>query len=873
MALKSPYSRPLKIARALILSSAAVWSICSPAQTVALKPIGPAAASSDIQMSVNKSVTLDAFTEASVAFAVNPDIVEVNTFGGKVVLLARRSGNTLVTVILPGRMETIRVQVQDVAAPLEELEYRAGRPGASLESGYDWYSQRLSTGLDFLNKQGDETTRVRIYGIHQPGSQGREALWALQGASVEFASPGRSLTLLDRTVEGSALTLSGTALRGVHLLDGPLRLHAGLIGLNTWKNLIEPSSDGNRAVAVSYALESSSVALVPALLWLPDSKSDTPGVVAFGLKRGTLRDPWEAQGELGWSGKPGASAKLTFREAERQLWMQGTTRPAGFASPSGAGGAQTYMDASWLERVDAVTTGSATLSGSRLEVGDKPAETVSLRMDWRHRFSPNWNINAGASRAGYSSNEQSTRSNNAALGVGFNQETFGVAALYRYEETSASDRGGHGGRLTLDGKSGGFTGSVNLDVQQQAPTMDLLVQNRPDLAAVLAELGLVTGRPEAVIRQVRDNANLLAERGVSLGPLRLDPLRLQAGFDMSWRAGGVYRPELGLRFAVDESQGLASINRSFLSNARAAWRIWGNTNLQVNYARWVQKRDGLPTQTQSSLQFMLSVNFSGFTLPGSGRSPITGVVLRDDRSMGSPSADASPMADVEIVLDGARRTRTDAQGRFSFDAPGVGDHLVEAQLPPLPGAYFTAPSSVTLPAGGAARFGVTLAAARLSGRVRSDAGLPIPGIRVRLEGPASATTATDPTGAYVLTSPPGAAQISLVAESFPPGYDLTALPEINLELTRGSPAVRNFIVRAQRSLAGVITAKNPTGLKVSADGLGRSVTPDANGRFLLRGLPAGPLTLVVEGANAQVRQTVNISSEAGSVTKIELQVP
>jgi hypothetical protein len=351
---------------------------------------------------------------------------------------------------------------------------------------------------------------------------------------------------------------------------------------------------------------------------------------------------------------------------------------------------------------------------------------------------------------------------------------------------------------------------------------------------------------------------------------------VQAGLDVSWRGDGPARPELGMRLVDDRAQGVAAAHRAFVGTLYANWRVSSDTEVGVGWSRWMDRRDGQRGDANSSFQLMARTRFDALPVPGEGHRAIVGRVMRNDAgdsAGGSASAAAVPAAGVDVVLDRGRRTRTDAAGRFSFDNPGPGAHRVEAVLPPQPGVYFTSPSMQTVQAGGDASFSLNYSGARLSGSVRNDAGQPIPGVTVRVEGPSTGTAITDSSGVYRLGSPPGNARIFVVAETLPPGYEVLNLPPRSRALTHSDPAVVNFVVRAMRSVEGVASCPAGAPARVSVAEVSRQAAPDEKGRFVLRRLPAGRLTLVVSCPGMEFEHGIEIAAEPGIVRGLRLSPP
>ena len=73
-----------------------------------LPSIGAAA---DVKLTERETIVLPTPVDATAAFAVDASTVEASVSGGRVTLLARRAGQTLVTVVTPTAVETLVVQV------------------------------------------------------------------------------------------------------------------------------------------------------------------------------------------------------------------------------------------------------------------------------------------------------------------------------------------------------------------------------------------------------------------------------------------------------------------------------------------------------------------------------------------------------------------------------------------------------------------------------------------------------------------------------------------------------------------------------------------------------------------------------------------
>lgn len=829
---------------------------------------GPPAGSAELLRLAARETRALPFPGAVAVFAVDPSTVEASQANGEVVLLGRRAGRTLVTVVLPERVETLSVMVDPPPPLLPTSSASREGPGGSFDIRHDTLTGRSAASLAANFANGERATRLRLEGLREAHAAEGERSFALPWASLAFESPGRSLVLLDDLVRQSPLTIAGAVLRGAHLRTGGLQVYGGVQADRPFGNLLLPGS-GDRALGLTWNPPGPGFRLVPRVLWLPDSPTRVPGVLAMGIEKGGPEDALQVRGELGWSGSPGASFDVNFRNARRQAWLQASHRPADFAALRLSHPAGDEAEGAWTERLGEHTTATVTASASRLALAGGHPAAASARAELRRQLSPAWSVSMAAGGGRYRGLEGDRVSRRTlSMGAAYEQTDFGASALVRHQQSSLGD-GGFGMRLSSRLANGGWRGNAFIDAQRQAPTVPLMLQDRPDLARAVAELGLTSNDPEEVLRLLRDNAALLATRGVSLGALELDPLRLQAGLDLSWR-GHSGSPEIGVRLLADNAPGLAGSRRQTIATLYASWRVTSQSEFGLSYSRTSWQRAGGAGHGDSSLQVSWRTTFSALPVPGAGSRAISGVVLREDASAGTA---ATPAAGVEVVLDRSRRTVTDAEGRFSFERPGAGGHRLEAVLPAAPGVYFTTPSVLTLEPGGQGRFGLTFSAAVLTGVLRSDAGLPIAGATVRLQGSRQASTTTDSSGAYRFAAPDGEAQVSVDPASLAPGYELGDLAPQGTRLARGKPATVDFVVRAQRTLQGVVPVVGGELPVIELPQLRREVKPDAAGRFMLRGLPAGPLTLIVKTSRGSHRQVVEVPATPGSTAGVQLLLP
>lgn len=823
------------------------------------------AAGGELRVAARDTLRLP-YPNVMAVFAVDPSIVEVSTQAGELVLHGRRAGVTHVTVILPAGVQTLTVAVDAPVLLAPAFGSGVSRQANTLETRYDSGQRRLGTALSARFGEGEQTALLRVEGLHDQSRNGLPGHTALPFASLQVNTPGRTLTLLDQYVRSSPLTLNETMLRGVHLRQGIMEFHAGVASDTRYSDLLIPGN-GDRAVGLSLHVPQDNLRWQPSVLMLPDSTGGAKGVVALGAERGQAADPVHLRGEIGWGGRPGASFDLDWRQPRRQAWVRGRVQPDGFATMKIGHAPGHYLDSAWTETVTTDTT--ATFSGSvtRLDTAQLESRSGSARVDLRHQLADHWSTTGSVGTGEYRSNQSSLlRRGTASLGLSHDRSAWGWSAVYRYQTVSGASTAGHGGRVSVRGRTAdGWRSNLFIDAQQQAVTRDLILQDRTDISRALTELGINATNPDDLVRLLSDNAALLASRGVAVGPLELNPLRMQTGLDVAWRSPGAWGPELGLRAIVDEVKGVASQRRSLIGTLYANWRLQGHTDIGLGYSRWSTQRNQDPRDTRYAFQVSLRTTFDKLALPGAGSHAITGRVTVE------AAASDEPLAGIEVVLDRNRRTRTDAAGRFSFESPGAGMHRIEAVLPVSAEAYFTSPSIQTVQAGAQADFALSFSAARLTGVVTTETGLPLEGVAVRLAGHAQATTTTDSAGAYRFAVPAGSGTVELVAESLPAGYELGALVPAPVQLAQGAPARADFAIQTQRSVQGVVEGLAGTRATVRVLETGREAGTDTAGRFVLVGLPAGPVTLQVRSSLGESRHVLDLPPQPAVLRDITLK--
>jgi hypothetical protein len=289
-------------------------------------------------------------------------------------------------------------------------------------------------------------------------------------------------------------------------------------------------------------------------------------------------------------------------------------------------------------------------------------------------------------------------------------------------------------------------------------------------------------------------------------------------------------------------------------------------------------------------------------MPARNRRSIQGRVFRDANINGGYNEGEAGLANITVELSNGQKTVTDSEGRYRFTGLGQRAYRLSVSL-----AQFKEPVRVTTPidvpvdlvenAKTEVDFGV-VNFARVTGNVYNDylmrqqREMDANGIRdvaLVLEGTVKLTTKAGGTGDYDFGNvPPGDYRLSLDADSIPANY-AAATESVPVHVEPVSTVVADIPVRAFRSIAGRVMLRvarsDAAGKHVGQDGNGNgrsgngkikisdqpkqengkesvpvalmplvgvkltaanaTAITDADGKFLLRDLPAGEFTLSV----------------------------
>ena len=779
-----------------------------------------------LTVEVSASASLQVFG-ATAAYAVDSAIADAAAYQGAVTVFGRSAGKTQVIVVSMTGQNVYELTVTPRGGATSRAIVKPSPTRGRVETRYTSSQRRVQTTVDVVRVQPTQRTEIHVENVTYGAKANDRAAATLPSVSYRIFTRGRELTLFDRTIDHSPLTLSSTIVRGIHYRDANWRLHAGVTSYAAFQSFLVPTNR-TTVLAAAYAIP------------IGPSAHITPGMFSYGA-RGTVGsllfdyargETLEARAELGYSGGLGGAAQLAYNDANDRVRVDVRYRPQGFASVSPSVEDGWYADAGW-SREGSRASLDTSFNLADIELPRLQQRTMSASANGRYQVTKGITLLGGANAGSFGP----TQSITIPAGVQFDRGRFGATAIGRWSRSSATNRGGLGFRVSGRAATTHLFATAFIDQQHEAPTLALLFREEPELALALTQLGITANSPADIARALRDNRALIELGYIDGVTIELAPSRTNAGLEVAWLGSGASRPQVRFRLLASRTERISSRSDTVIVTISGSRRLTDATDIFASLSYWTTRIAGRDAVVQPIAEIGIRHRFDQLpSLPGMSGS-ISGTVFLDENLDGK--TDGSGIAGAEVRVDGETRTTTATDGSFTVRNLTRGSHRVSASVSSAPNAYFTTPSRVEASTGDRIEFGIAYTPARVFGRVVSDAGEPMNAVAVVLTQGTSrfaATTGSD--GSFSIAAPPGDWQLAIDSATIPAGFS-GAAPQL-LSLDRNVPRSIAFLLRANRSISGVAPAGvreiivHPTGVRVPVA---------ADGRFSIRSLPAGEITL------------------------------
>jgi hypothetical protein len=809
---------------------------------------------------------------ATAAYTTNPAIADATIAPlSHVSVTGRSSGTTQLIVITAGGTQTFLITV---AAPIlpSVTKADAGTPLGRYDVRYASGSGQMQNTFDLLTHDGERISQIHVLHVHDLRAGPGQPSDNIASIFYRDTTPTRRLTLLDETVDLSRMTISSMSVRGLHLKEGPLELHAGYASSAMFDDFFLPA--GRRWVGgAGYGIDRGSTRWTPSVYGFfsqPAGTAARRGIVGALSAEHRDGDTLFLRGDVGVSRSLAASGEVRYASTRDQLHVLLSVKPNDFPNLGLADIPGEHGEIDWSRRATKRLSITSYGTYDRFNLAALRQTIGMASLGLGYAVTARFTFMAGADASTVRTSTTSIRTIGLPLGMTYDTSAFGVAASYRLIENSEASRRGDTLRLSAHAGSGLFTASVWAERQRNAPTLDLIFSAEPGLELALLRLGISVRTPADVARALRDNVALIDLGFITGVNVSLTPNRLQAGFNLAWLGSGPRSDHLRLLAIFGHDEGISTTRDNRIATLTYSRRVLSATDLYGSYSGWTT-RIGSMKEAGASVEVGVQQQFSGLPAFLQRSGTIEGFAFVDPEMRGVRDQTTRPLPDIAITLDGSRTAKTDSKGVYFFDKVSPGPHRIAAQLPASPRAFFTTPSFSETKVQAHIDFGMVWAAARIDGRVLSDAGAGIRGavLTATTQNGQSLSATSDPQGLFVFVVPPGRFRVGLAEESLPAGYSIAEPREQNVTVESGQPQSVTFDVRVRRSIAGRAVGAT----EVRIESLGMTARIDPEGNFLFRSMPSGAFTIAARIGGRIINRTVILPAEPAIVRNIDFGGP
>jgi hypothetical protein len=872
----SPFRNKCRAALALVL-----FCLLLPAQVYKVDP--------------NKTINFEV-PGATAAYTLDAFFAEATAENGVVSVEGKVAGATHVVVVTPSGTQTFEILVA-MLPPVYPPGFVAPTSGVEqAQSGYyegRFYSSpaQIQNQLDFLKITGDDWTHMQVVETNLLGADQGLPRVAVSSASYEIVTPSRDITLLDKYVDESQLSINGSIVRGLHMAEDNWFGHVGYTSVVTFDGLFLPiQPEFVAGGGYHYPLTGNS-SITGSFYEVRVHDSDRvghSGSIGDIRYKYNPRDNFWFTTDLGISHGIAAAGRLHYITDRDTILGLVRYMPIEFASLGANNLRGLHTDLSWTRHVTQKFETDLAFYNDNLVLPGIKESTISGSANLRYQLTNHWAV-TGGTQASKLQNEipvgPAIRNFTLPAGLAFHSNHFGANSQYQFSATPAKDAGARQFRTTLHSGWGAFNFNAYAERDTNAPTLSFIFGQVLGLQQLLEQQGIQATSVQQVDQLLSSDAYLIAGGYIKGATINLVPVRTQLGGTADWSTKGAHKRDLAYSFLYNDNQALQGSTLDIVHTLTFTQRLSRTDNIALSCSVVGLKNPGISPQYMPTCFIAYRRQFEHvpyFVIP-ERRGTITGNVFRDDQSKGEWESGMPPMPEVEVMLDNFRRTLTGADGSYRFPDVHRGKHRIEALYTSKEPFFFTTPSDLQVDEDATVNFGIGYSLSGLTGQVLNDAGQGVAGVAVLIASRGkkwSAITAADG-GFFVASLVAGNYNVQADGDSLPAGYSVDGFGD-SQEVTVGatSPGKAAFAARAFRSISGrvvIYDTKLGRYVPVAREQVmlwssGSISTTDVLGRYLFRDLAAGSYTLSVPNQPHTSARTVRLGGQPVDLTNVDFQI-
>ncbi len=638
-----------------------------------------------------KTITFE-LPGATAAYSLDSFLADATADNGLVSVTGNQPGTTHVMVVTPSGVQTFEILIT-TPPPNYPPGFVMPVNGPEVgESGYyegRYYSSpaQIQNQVDFTKVHGEDRTHVHIVettlvGPLEPG----QPRFALSSATYQIVTPRRDITLFDKYVDESQLTINGSIVRGFHMLQDNWFVHAGYTSVATFEGLFLPvqpelvvGGGYRQPLTANSSITGSFYQIqVPASDLL--GRSGSIGDLKY--KYSPRPETFWMSVDLGISHGIGAAGRFHYKTKRDALVALVRYMPEQFAALGANNFRGLHTDFSWTREVTGKFEAALTFYNNNLVMPDLKETTVSGAANLRYRLTRNWALTGGAIASRFQTEiplSPAIRSFTLPAGLDFQSQHFGATGQYQFAVTPGRDSDGRQTRASLRSGWGAFTFTGYAERDTDAPTLSFIFGQVTGLQQVLNQQGIQATTIQQVDQLLSSDSFLIAAGYIKGASINLVPVRTQAGGTADWTSRGIHRKELSYSFLFNDNQALQGSTTTVAHTLSYSQSVTRSDDLSLACSVLGVTNPGSPQQYTPVCFISWRHQFKHvpYYIVPERRGTIAGNVFRDDDSKGALEPGMRPLAEVVVVLDDRRRalTRIDVVPTGSQMFPGVNTSL------------------------------------------------------------------------------------------------------------------------------------------------------------------------------------------------------
>jgi carboxypeptidase family protein len=830
---------------------------------------------------------------ATAAYSLDSTIAEASATNGVVEIAGKAPGSTSIVVVTAAGVQSLAVTVPappPVLPPGFEPPERAssGETG-SYEFRYNSDPSQITNSIEMKRTEGKSFTRMQVVNANLFSAGQSTSAVGFPFLAYQISRPDTDITLVDKNVGNTPLTVDGFIVRGFHLRQGPWEFHGGFSSVATFQGLFL-ATDREYSAGVSRLFKIDDANSLEANAYYfknPDSQrlvasNGAVGSLAYRLK---LSDKGNFLAEWGVSHGLGFASRLTYDDKRNHITGNFRMQSRDFASLAVNNQHGDFADLNASRKLRERLYLGLDLSQSSYNLPTLSQSNFTTSSLLTFKVNRSVSVNGGGAYATFQSKVpagQRIATVNLPVGVDYSTRHFGSG--FQYQRTVNIEGGGGGNDFAVNARAsaGRFQVSGMFRHDVQVPTLAAIFSQIPGLQDALDRAGIVASSPEQLADLLRNTAILQLLGFTNAFTVNLAPSRNDLSASLGWISQHPSRRKIDLTWFNSNTQ-LLQGNNFILTTATLSYsQRLRSTNDIVGSASLVRTANNGVTTTKPLFSVSLQHRFfsvPGLLLPGR-HGIIEGHIFRDDESHGLYSVQSPTVAGVEVRLDENRVTHTDARGYYSFHHVPFGVHRIEAKYQSDEPFFYTTDSPAAADMNSTVDFGINFAKGQIFGYLLNDAGAGISGITIELKNEKlSRRVITGENGKFAFPGlPPGDYSVTTLPDSYPPGYSLADLKAQTVTVEPGKPASAQFSVHALRSIAGRVLAYDKTslqtvplaGVTVRLKELSLEVKTGPSGAYIFRNLAAGTYTIAIEHEGREITRSVILPAEPANLRDVDL---